>query len=365
MSLIHLSGSAKPDMSAPVQRTEEGLAYERFYKKIKHAVSSKDARVKELNEEILRCKTLGSVSSVQASTVLNNMSSMYANDEYIGLRIMPAFDMGKRIAEYYEYPKRDRLAYPDDDMEVRTEANEVNQGRSRTSVALKGRALKEFVDQTLLNNQDAPLNEMMDAQQTVLEGLSLKQEQRIATIATTNANFGGNVTTVAAGDRWDIGGNPIGVINAALASMWVGRGASKKVAATSLDIWNVLKVHPQLLDMIRVKDGMITREMFAAMFEIDELLVGAARSDTANEGQATGTFARIWPNKFAIYRVATTPSKRNAVFGYTFREKLPVQRMWFSDKDGEEGGWYTQASFADKSQIVAGDTAAIIDTPIL
>lgn len=365
MAFSHMSPSAKPDLSAPVQRTERGLAYERFYNKLRSLVlRGDDPRVKEANEQVLRLKDL-TVGSVQASTVLSEMSVMHQNDEYIGTRLMPIFDVGKRYAEYYEYNKRDRLAYPDDDMEVRSEANEVNQGRERKTVALRGRALKEFVDQTVLNNQDAPLNEMMDAQQTVLEGLALKQEMRIAAVCSDGSNYAGNTTAIGAADRWDTetGGDPVNDINGALSSMWVGRGPSRKVAFCSLDVWNVLKVHPRLLDMIRVKDGMLSREMFASLFEIDELLVGAARKDTANEGQ-TGVFSRIWPNVFGIVRVSPTPSRRNAVFGYTFREKPIVQRMWFSDKDGEEGGWFTQASHADNTQVVAGDTGFLITTPI-
>lgn len=354
--------NARIQDSAPAQRSARGLAYERFCANLRSKIQSGDARVKAENEKILRCKTL-SVGDVQTSTVLEGMSSMYANDEYIGLRLMPVLDMGKRVAEFYKYDKRDRTAYPDDTMDVRSKANEVNETRSKDSIALQGRALKEFVDQTVLNNQDAPLNEMVDAQDTVMEGLLLKQEQRIATVMTTAGNYDGNTTAVAASDRWDVEGNPLPVINDALASMWTGRGASRRVAFCSLDVWNHLKVNPYLLDLLRIKDGMITREQFVSMFEIDELLVGAARNDTANEGQ-DASHDRIWSDVFGVVRVAVTPSRRNAVFGYTFREKAPVQRMWFDPSSGEEGGWYTQASFADKSQVVAGDTGYLITTPI-
>jgi hypothetical protein len=204
----------------------------------------------------------------------------------------------------------------------------------------------------------------MDAQAAVLEGIAFKQEARIATACTTGANFSGNTTAIAAANRWDTatGGDPIGDINAAIAACWMGRGPGRKVAATSLTVWNVLKVHPRLLDLIRGnRDGMLSREMFAQWFELDELLVGKARKDTANEGQ-TAAYSRIWPDSFGVYRVAP-PSIRNACFGFTFREKPPVQRMWFDDGSGEEGGWYTQASHADQQKVVAGDTSFLITTP--
>src|SRR5690606_26704004 len=104
-------------------------------------------------------------------------------------------------------------------------------------------------------------------------------------------------------DRWDssTGGDPVNDINAAIAACWSGRGPGKKVAFTNLDIWNILKVHPRLLDMIRGnRDGMLTREMFAQWFEIDELLIGKARHDTANDGQASASYSRIWPAVFGI-----------------------------------------------------------------
>ncbi len=368
-NISHLSPSAEIDFGLPKQRTDAGLAYERFYKRASKLGYARDekskAAAKAFNDEFLELRDL-KPGQVQASTVLSEMSVMYANDEYIGTRLMPIYDIGKRVGEFYEYAKRDRLAYPDDEMEVRSEALEVSEGRTRTPVSLQGRALKEFVDVTVLNNQDAPLNEMLDAQQNVLEGLSFKQEKRIATIMCASASYGSNTTALSAGDRWDSvsGGDPVADINAALAAQWIGRGPGKRVAFASLDVWNVLKVHPRMLDLIRGNSsGMLTREMFSAFFEIDELLIGKARNDTANSGQ-TASYSRIWSNVFGVARVGLTPSKRNAVFGWTFREKPIVNRSWFDPKTGEEGGWFSQASHADKSQVVAADTGFLIDTPI-
>lgn len=360
--------NAQFDTARPVQRTKAGLEYDKFRKNLQKNVLGDEAARKEAVEEILACKsgvlnkTL-SPGDVQTSTVLSNMSVMYANDNYIGTRLMPVYDQGQRFTEYYKYEKRDRLGYPDDTMGVRAQANEINETRSKQTVSLQGRALKEFVDQTTINSQDAVLNEMMDAQEAVLDGLALKQEERIATIMTTSGNFGSNTTAIGASDRWDVGGDPRGPIHTALASIWKGRGNAQTLSYMSLDVWNKLKVNPFLLDLVRVDNGMLTTQMFAEMFGFDDVLIGEARHDTANSGQSA-SYSRIWSDVFGVARVATVPSKRNAVFGYTFREKPPKQRMWFDPSAGEEGGWYTQASHADLSQIVASDTGYLITTPI-
>lgn len=364
-SARHLSHKATIDWSMPTQRTEKGLAYEAWYKALRRRIGTKnDPFVKQENEAILRVKDL-KPSDVHQASVLNSMSVQYANDDYIGLRLMPAVMTGNRSGIFYKYTKRDRFAYPDDTMATRSDANEVSEGRSTGTYSLTGRALKEFIDQTTINNQDAPLNELADAQNNVMEGLTFKQEVRIASAATTAGNYAGNTVAIGASDRWDTatGGDPINDINTALAATWMGRGPGRKVAFTSLTVWNVLKVHPRLLDLIRGnRDGMLSREMFAQWFEIDELLVGRARKDTANEGQ-TASYSRIWPDSFGIVRVATAPSLRNASFGFSVMEKAPVQRLWFDPKSGEEGGWYTQGSLADQQLVVAGDTGYLITTP--
>jgi hypothetical protein len=345
-----------------VARTEAGGKYAKFMNSLRGEIAKGSPDAKAAAAKIYNCKTL-SVGDVQTSTVLSQMSSMYANDEYIGTRLMPIFAQGKRNVEYYKYDKRDRLAYPDDTMTERSRANELNENRSKSSVSLTGRALKEFVDQTVINNQDQVLNEMMDAQENVLDGLLFLQEKRIATVCCDSANYGGNTAAVSASERWNEGGNPLPYIKTAISSCWGGRGPARRVGWASTDVWNSLSVNPYVLDLLRVKSGMVARDQFAAFFELDDFLVGAARQDTANSGQ-TASYGRIWSNVFGVTRVALSPSKRNAVFGYTFTEKAPVQRMWFDPAAGEEGGWYTQASMADKSEVVAGDTPFLITAPI-
>lgn len=346
-----------------VSRSKRGVEYQKFMRNLREKVLEGDERAKAENQRILRCKTL-SVADVQTSTVLANMSSMYANDEYIGTRLMPIFDQGKRLSHYYKYSKRDRTAYPDDSMAERSKANELSQGRSRSYVTVEGRALKEFVDQTMLNNQEVVLDEMMDAQENVMEGLSFLQEKRIAAIMTNSSNYAGKTAAVASGDRWDIStGDPRPAIQTALSEPWGGRGSAMRIAFMSVPVWNALSVNPFMTGMLNVTDGMMTRKQFQDWFGLDDVLIGAAREDTANEGQSESE-SRIWTDVFGIIRVARSPSRRNAVFGYTFREKAPTQRMWFDPGSGEEGGWYTQGSFADKSEVVAGDTGYLLTTVI-
>jgi hypothetical protein len=300
---------------------------------------------------------------------MTNMSVMYANDELIGDRIMPTiFNNGKLSAIYFSYDRRDRTAYPDDTMTDRQDPAELSQNRSTTTIGLLPRALKEMLDWYTIQNQSAPLNEIVDVVENVLYGMAFRKELRIISAATTAAGFGSNTTAVAAADRWDtaLGGDPGAVVDAALAATWSGSGPGRWVAATSLTVHNVLKRHPRILDRFKTAGGppmQATRQMLAEYFEVDEYIVGKARNDTANLGQ-TASYSRMWPDVFGVYRVSERPGVRNAAFGYTIQD-LPVQQdLQFLLEKSSKGAYQSRASCADVQQIVCSDCAYLITTPV-
>ncbi len=358
--------------SLPVARTEKGVEYERLLKRTKSLLSSskaaEDPDVLAANEEILELKSTRP-GEVHQDEVLTNLSVQYANDEFIGERLMPVVSTnGSLSAVYFEYNKRDRFAYPDDDMSDRSDANELNQGRTKRPVALTPRSLREFLDQLTIQNQSAPLNELVDAQQNVLEGMAFRRELRQAAILCNAASYGSNTTALAAGDRWDstTGGNPGAVVDAAMKAMWRGRGPGKTVGFVSLDVHNALKRHSLILDQFKYngeKPGFATREMLREYFELDEYLVGRARKDTANEGQAA-SYSRIWSDVFGIVRVATSPSVRNASFGFTFQD-LPSQTdLFWEPEKGTKGAYMVRVSHCDAEKVVAADTGFLLTSVI-
>lgn len=74
------------------QRTEKGLEYDRKRKELRKKLLAKDSNtvemVKAVSEELWSRKSV-STSAVHANQFLTNVSVQYANDEYIGERLMP------------------------------------------------------------------------------------------------------------------------------------------------------------------------------------------------------------------------------------------------------------------------------------
>lgn len=323
------------------------------------------AACKAANEALLRCKLVGP-STVHRDTTLSNVSIQYRNEEFIGTRLMPIVRVKEKSADYWTYSKRDRLAGPDDALGARARANEVAENRSTATYAAKNYGLQGYVDAETLMIEDAPLNELVDVTASVNDVMDLREEERIATIMTTAANYSGNTLALSGTDRLDStsGGNPIKLIQDAQASLWSGAGPSKTVMFMGLEVWHYMSRNPALLELFKYNSsGLLSKQDLMRFFMVDEVLIGAARHDTANEGQ-TASYSRIWGKQLGIVKVATAPGIRNASFGYTFRWQDKITTQWFDPSVGIAGGYYTKVAVSEDHKVVAPDTGFLYTTVI-
>lgn len=353
------------------QRTERGMAYERRIKKLREGLRDKDPKVLAIkagfDAEMARQKAIAP-GAVHSNTFLTNMSVQYANDAFIGERLMPVVSVDKRSDSYATYDKRDRFAAPDDTIGPDGDAAEVTEGRSSANYSVIDRALMNHLAQETVENQDPVFDEMLDLTESVRAGLQIKREIRIASAMTTAGNYPtGNKVTLSGSDQWDssAGGDPIGAIQTGIAALFNGTTPTRLVGFTSLDVFNVMVRHPALLDLFKyTRDGLITSQQLAGLFGLDEILVGASRNDTANGGQ-TASYGRIWGKFFGIARVAVRPSRRSAHFGSTFQLSTdPHAFNWFDPRKGKAGANYVKIGWSDDHKIVASDTGYLISAPI-
>ncbi len=345
-------------------------AYEKYVQNFRYRVLH-DPELKDdieaVNKE-LRQKTLtpGAVSRTQ---LLENLAIAYANEEFIGTRLMPIVPVQPSeglSVEYWTYDQDNQFSYPDDAVGTNSNVNTVSEGVTIASTSLQRRALKEFSDAWVVSMQDNVVSRLIDPQMNVLHGLNFKIEQRIATILCSSANYGSNTIALTGSGRWDVAtGDPAAVVDKAKLSLWSGFGPGRWVAFTSPGVHNVLKRNPAVLDTFKYTGNppkMATKQMLAEYFEVDEYIVGAARYNSSNEGQ-TASYSRIWSDVFGIIRVADNPSVRSASFGLTLQQPIETQ-TWFIQGQGGRGGYWVQSSHADKSLVTSSACGYLITTPI-
>lgn len=336
--------------------------------RVKNLLASRDpkvvAAVKKANAALLNCKLL-TPGAVHVDSTLSKLSIQYQNEEFIGTQLMPVVQVGKPSDYYFKYSKRDRLATPDDEVTTRSTPNEVGENRSKTAYTTKGYALLDFLDEKTREAQDEPLNEMVDLVAAVNDGLALREEKRIAAIMTDAANFPGQTAALAGADRWDTTtATPMKDIRDSIRACWRGAGSTKLIGYTSGDVFEFLRQHETILEQFKYTAvDLPTRQQLAGFFGLDDLLVGEAWNDTANEGQAA-SYSRVWGKVFGVARVARTTNIRTAAFGWTFRFGQKATSVWFDPKPGVAGGYYAKVGLQEGHHVAASDTAFLYTTVI-
>jgi hypothetical protein len=371
--------------AAREQRTERGVRYERYKRALTETLQgmTEESRVKagRLNKDFLRGladpkyresyeselhKAIGPVN-VHVDTSLATLSVMYANDAFIGEQLMPAVPVSKRSDVFYKYTKRDRLAYPDDEITgARAKANELDQSRTTDNYSVKDYGFKNHLALETIQNQDAPLNEMVDVVEQINEGIAFKREKRILTIVGTSGSYAG---TAAAATVWDdsTGGSIVNDLLSARAEVWSGFGPTKKLGFCSLSVWNTgIANNPEILDMFRnQREGLPVTAQVASYFRLDDILISESREDTANSGQAASYARMLTAKVFGIVSVATGPTIRSAHFGSTFRmQGTPITTEWTDPDLGVRGGLYARVAVSEDHKVVANDAGYLITSCI-
>ncbi len=369
--------------SVPVQRTARGIAFQKWYDELRNLLDGKtpedQKKVLAANQEFIRgignprynrpdagaLEKAVTPSAVHVDSLLSTFSVMYANDDYIGERLMPAAPVGKRSDKFAIYPKRERFAFPDDEIGYRASPNELDQSRETDNYSVKDYGYKNFLDLMTVQNQDAPLNEMLDVVEAINEGIAFRREKRILALVTNSSNYGGN--TAGAGTNWndntDKGGSVVEDMLAARAALWRGKTPTKLIGFCPITVWNSgIANNPKIRELFKYTgEGLAVTTQVARFFRLDDIIITESREDTANSGQ-TASYARMATGDiFGILSVAQRPTTRSLHWGTTFRlSGDPFTSEWTDPSIGVRGGVWARVSVSEDHKVVAPDAGYLL-----
>src|SRR5512145_2089916 len=194
-----------------VARTEEGERFTKFANELIRVLQNPDAEVADdVAEMNARLRDLAewtkrhnikitpemvqrelTVGGVQTTPVLQDFAVMYANDEYIGKRLLPSVPVsqGTGSVTYWIYDKKNRFSALSDEIGTRGKVNEVTENATPTSATLQPRALQEHVDARTKAAMDSPVAALINPLGIVMDGLELNQEKRVKNIITNPAQL--------------------------------------------------------------------------------------------------------------------------------------------------------------------------------
>lgn len=193
---------------------------------------------------------------------------------------------------------------------------------STTSYLIEGHGLEGFVSKEDYANVEEPF----DAERDEVIGLStilwLEKEKALADTLLSTSVLTQNVTLSGTGQFNDFANSsPIEVFATARSTILNSTGVMPNMAIMDVQVWNILRFHPQMLDALGYKwarPGGLSQEEMARAMGVEQVLFGSARYEAAKEGQSS-SFSSVW-GKGIIFAVAPDkPEIMQKSLGYLVR----------------------------------------------
>lgn len=246
-----------------------------------------------------------------------------ADRGFIGLELMPIFQVAEKSAHYPKIPIESLLKMP-----AVKRAPRANYPRSDWQFETGTYTCEEYGWEEQIDDVEAALyakyfDSEVIANARAVDILLRAQEKRIAA-ALFNTN---NITnTAGVGTEWSTVATctPLADVETAKEAMRAASGLVPNVMAMSVKVFNNLVRSKEILDAFRytnpVENG--TREakknLLAQYFGVDKVLVGGAIYDSKKKGAAF-TLADIWDDEYVLLaKVAMGNDLRDPSLGRTF-----------------------------------------------
>ncbi len=277
---------------------------------------------------------------VVVDPALSNVSIKYTNDTFIADLLLPMLKTSKQTGKYYVYDKAN-LRVDKTNRAAGSAANEIDFGVSPTGTfACDDHALKGFVVDEVQDQADAALNPLIDETETVTEKLMLDRETNAAALLFSTANITQN-TTLSGTNQWSDYSNsdPIGDVRTARTTIHAATFKKPNTLVLGKQVFDMLIEHPQIIERIKYSQlGVVTAELLARLFQVEQVIVGEAGSNTAVEGQ-TDSLSYIWGKYALVCYIAPQIRLKMLTLGLTFTYSQRIVKRW---RDEDREGTYVR-----------------------
>jgi hypothetical protein len=256
-------------------------------------------------------------SSATANPVMTGIAAKFMQDSngFVGRRLFPIFNAGLQSAAYYVFDKANLLNFP--------------QNIQRAPGTGYSRSLMKLSDDTF-NCREYGHEEPVDDGEREKYGIALDADAAATRRATnvimcnheirvkTKATAAG-VPTSTPGTKWDqANSDPVGDVDVAKGTILQGCGMPANTMLINWDNFRILKEHAKVTDKIKyTQKGIVTLDMLAGVFGVENMLLAYTVQNTANEGQAI-TPSFIWGDAVILAHVEAAQDLMSPNFGRTF-----------------------------------------------
>lgn len=304
---------------------------------------------------------LPTAKDVHQDSVLSNLSLQYRNHEYVGGWAIPKTLVKKASDKFFEFTQGDWFRNEADVRSPNTTGAVGGYRLSTQNYNTVQYSMTTYVADEERDNADEGLDLDRQAIEYCSDKVLMKFEKDAAATLFASGSYGaGHTVTLAGTDQWsDATSDPIDDIRTGKGVVSGKIGRQPNTLVLGEEVYLKLQDHPDILERIKyTQKGIVTPDLLAGLFDVDQVLVGRAIENTAAEG-VTPSYARIWGKHAALVYVAKNPGLRTLSFAYWFvwRGHDFVAERWRKSDGGNADGYRVRAQWDTK---VVANTAGYL-----
>ncbi len=254
--------------------------------------------------------------------LLSNVSSAYIPEGCIADALFPALKSAQYTGKLGSYGKG-HLRIENTIVGGKGKYRQVETiVRQTTSFQIEGHGLSGLVTKEDYKNVIEPFDAEKDETMGLSTILLLEKEKALADSLGSTSVMTQNVTLSGAAQFSDYSNSKImEVINVGKKAIRDGSGAVCNTAIMDYNVAEIMRYHPELLDMLGFKyarPGGLTNDDLAKALGIQNVIVPNAMYNSAKEGQ-TAVLASVWGRNVLLAHIPKTAAKYQISLGYNIR----------------------------------------------
>lgn len=294
--------------------------------------------------------------------VLTAITLGYRNRKLIADLVLPRVPVDSESFLYTKYTQADAFGVPNTLVGRKGEVTEIDWSATQVPGRTFDYGLDDLIpvkDERLAAAYPGqPVDPLGRSTELLSDLIALDREVRVANLVFGASNYlSAQKTTLSGSDQWsDSSSTPIADINGALDAMLM----RPTVMVIGRLGFTALSTHPDIVKAYHANAGDVgiaPAQFIAALFGLDQVLIGDGFVNTAKKGQ-TPTIVRAWgANAALLYQnpLITSPDGSGVTFGLTAQWGVRVSGTMDEPKIGLRGSTRVRVGEAVNELVTASD----------
>lgn len=296
-------------------------------------------------------------NQIHQDKALEKVSIEYKPNEFIADKLVPGVPVKHDTDKYYVYDISNMR------LEETLRAKGATTSRTRFNIStstysLQMHALKELVLKEDRQNADKPISLDVDTTESLTRKILIRKEKECNDVIMASGNWSNkeSLTSTLAWTQNTTLSNPIIKIDSGTSKIIGSSGYKPNKLVMNDGAFRGCKEHVSVVDRVKYTSAdSVTENMLAKLFNVQDVLVGRAIYESAQEGLSSD-ISNIWTNSAFLAYMEPSPGIKKASAAYRFmqmNEGNPYKVTRWKEEDPEGDMIRVESKFQYKAVATA------------